>query len=107
MNVEVKVTTDNYPGETSWTLTNQCNGQLAATGGTYSQANTLHTFTKCLPTAMYAYTINDAYGDGNCCGYGTGSYAVVVDGNTAFTGGTFGASETKSFGTCGVSPTIP
>jgi hypothetical protein len=109
MKVEVKVLTDNYPGETSWKLTNQCNSsQVNETSGVpYTQSSTLYRFTKCLPTGSYVYTIMDTYGDGICCGFGTGSYEVLVDGNSTLTGGLFAFSETKTFGTTCVSPTIP
>ena len=44
--------------------------------------------------------INDAYGDGICCQYGSGSYSVSVDGVTVASGGQFATSESTSFGTC-------
>jgi hypothetical protein len=38
MKVQVKVLTDNYPQETSWKLTDQCNsGQIVATSDPYAQ----------------------------------------------------------------------
>ena len=102
--VEVKVTTDNWPEETTWSLRNDCTTQVVATGGSYTAANTLHSVKHCLPTAQYSFTINDSYGDGICCSEGAGSYAVVIDGVTTLTNGQFTSSETKTFGTCGVSP---
>ena len=41
----------------------------------------------------YTFTIGDRYGDGICCGYGSGSYSVSVDGVVLKTGGVFGSSE--------------
>jgi hypothetical protein len=58
----------------------------------------------CLPPARYAFIINDIYGDGICCGEGSGSYAVVVNGVTTLNGGQFTYTETKTFGSCAVSP---
>jgi hypothetical protein len=104
MNVEVKIATDDYPAETTWTLSNECGLQISTSGGPYSLTNTLHTATMCLLPSQYKLTINDAYGDGICCDYGTGSYAVVVDGVSTLTGGKFGLVETKTFGTCDVRP---
>merc|ERR1712157_488688 len=41
------------------------------------------------------------YGDGICCGYGTGSYAITYGGDSIDTGnGQFGSSETLTFGSC-------
>jgi hypothetical protein len=109
MIVEVRITTDDYPAETSWSLRNECTNQMIAIGSGYSLAKTLHTSTSCLTPASYAFTINDSYSDGICCNYGSGSYSVVVDGVTTLTGGQFTNTETKTFGTsCAVSPhTIP
>ena len=107
MYVEVKVTTDNWPEETTWSLRNDCNTQVVATGGSYTAANTVHSVKHCLPTAQYSFTINDSYGDGICCSEGAGSYAVVIDGVTSLTNGQFTRSESKTFGTCGVSPPKP
>jgi hypothetical protein len=77
-------------------------------GGPYSQAFTFHMVENCLPPARYAFTINDIWGDGICCSQGSGSYAVVVDGVTTLSGGSFGRSETKTFGSsCTVSPPSP
>ena len=42
-----------------------------------------------------SFTINDAYGDGICCSYGSGSYTVRVNGDDVLSGGAFGSSETK------------
>ena len=50
----------------------------------------------------YTFTIEDAYNDGICCGYGQGNYTVNVldSANTVieeFTGGSFTSSDTLSF----------
>jgi hypothetical protein len=58
---------------------------------------------QCLPAAQCSFTINDSYNDGICCHDGVGFYAVVVDGVPTFTCGQFTPSESKTFGTCGVS----
>lgn len=104
MNVEVKIMTDRYASETSWTLTNQCD-RTVITGGGYTQNEMLYSVRNCLPTGKYSFTIKDMYGDGICCSLGNGYYEVVVNGNTTLTGGQFRISETKTFGSeCAVSP---
>jgi hypothetical protein len=104
----VWITTDDWPDETTWSLRNVCTSQVATSGGPYSLANTLYTVKNCLPSARYAFTINDIYGDGICCTFGSGSYAVVVNGVTTLTGGQFLYTKTETFGSsCSVSHPSP
>ena len=101
LDVQVKITTDQYPSETTWTLTNECGLPISTSGGPFTTANAVQpAVTNCLEAGQYKFTINDAFGDGICCGYGSGSYAVVVDGVTTLTGGQFLYVESKTFGTC-------
>ncbi|KAG7349123.1 polymorphic outer membrane domain containing protein [Nitzschia inconspicua] len=105
--ITVDIVTDQYPGETSWVLTNG-NAQVLMSGGSYTAQNTLHSQTKCIEEGNLSFTINDTYSDGLCCSYGQGSYAVKnSEGVVLAQGGQFGASETKiisNFGGVG-SPT--
>ena len=96
--VNVTITFDNYPEETSWTIVNS-NGATVASGGTYaSQADgSTLTITECLADGCYDFTINDAYGDGICCSYGNGSYSVSSGGSTLVSGSTFASSATSNF----------
>ena len=105
--VEVRVLTDYYPTETSWTLTNSCTNSIEASSpaGSYTQSGQTYSKTVCVSSdAEYSFTIGDTWGDGICCSYGSGSYSVLVDGVEKLSGGAFGSSETKSFGVCGGSP---
>ena len=97
-NVNINMTFDNYPEETSWEIRNASN-QVVFSGGTYgSQADgSSLTVTKCLDAGCYTFTIKDAYGDGMCCSYGNGSYTVTSNGTTFASGGTFGASQSTNF----------
>ena len=105
--VEIKVLTDNYPGETTWSLSNQCGLVRGMSGGPYSSMNTFYSVSECLPAGEYKFTINDSWGDGICCGYGSGSYEILVNGLRTHTGEEFGESETKTFGVCASqSPTV-
>jgi serine protease len=94
--VEVKILTDRYPGETTWTLGGT---GTAMSGGPYSLQNTLYSVKQCFTSGQYGqytFSIKDSYGDGICCVYGSGSYNVLVNGNTAFSGGQFASSEDKT-----------
>lgn len=95
--VTISILLDNYPGETTWRITN-AGGTVVASGGPYSAGGTTVTATACLPDGCYDFTILDSYGDGICCSYGNGAYSVTdVDGNTLASGGSFAASETTNF----------
>jgi len=105
--VEVEILTDNYPGETSWTITNKCDGSTAASGGGYDDRGTMYSTSSCLPAANYKFEIVDSYGDGICCSYGSGSYDVKYNGQSVVSdgAGAFGSTEEVTFGTqCPPSP---
>ena len=94
--VTITINLDNYPGETTWQITNS-GGSVVASGGPYSGAGTTVVEDACLVDGCYDFTIFDSYGDGICCGYGNGSYTVTSDGSTLASGGAFGSSETTNF----------
>jgi hypothetical protein len=93
---------DNYPSETTWNIKNTA-GTILYSGGGYTTPNSTQTIALCLPTACFTFTINDAYGDGICCAYGQGFYNIKQGANTLISGGTFGATEAKSFCASGTS----
>ncbi|MEL7531430.1 MAG: T9SS type A sorting domain-containing protein, partial [Bacteroidota bacterium] len=94
--VTISITLDNYPAETSWTITND-GGTIVASGSGYSGNGSSVSETVCLDDGCYDFTINDSYGDGICCSYGNGSYTVTADGASVASGGAFGSSETTNF----------
>jgi endonuclease I len=89
------LTTDNYGSETSWSIVNSSSSTLNSGSG-YS-SSTSYSENVCLDDDDYVFTIDDSYGDGICCSYGSGSYNLVVAGNTVASGGSFGSSESTSF----------
>lgn len=98
--VVVTIEVDDYPGETTWAITNDQTTEVVASGGPYSglASGTVVTDTICLPDGCYTYTINDSYGDGICCGFGNGSYEVIVTGEgVVATGGDFDYTEETPF----------
>jgi hypothetical protein len=95
----LSITLDNYPEETSWSITNASN-TIVASGGTYGNLPDGATVTENinLSGGNYTFTINDTYGDGICCQYGTGSYTLTdSDGAIIASGGAFGSSESTGF----------
>ncbi len=89
---------DNYPEETSWTV--KQGSTTVASGGTYGSepdgSTKIETIT--LNGGDYTFTMTDSYGDGICCGYGSGSFTLTDNaGATILTGSNFGSSVSESF----------
>lgn len=93
--LELLINFDDYPGETSWEITEQDTGNVVATGGNYSGSSITENIN--LPDGCYTYTIFDAFSDGICCAYGNGSYSLTCSILTHASGGEFGASESTDF----------
>ena len=94
--VTVTVLTDNYPGETTWTVTDE-SGATVMSGGPYSASGTTYTSTACLEVGCYNLNFFDSFGDGICCSYGIGNYTLTIDGQTILSGGEFTSSITQNF----------
>ena len=97
--VTLSIILDNYPEETDWEITD-ANGNIVASGGPYGSQPDGSTVveTACLSSGCYDFTIFDAYGDGICCGYGSGAYLLEdASGTVLASGGVFGFSETNYF----------
>lgn len=98
-NVTLTLKFDNYPEETSWTIKNG-SGTTVASGGPYGSSPDGSTITSvnCLPAGCYTFTINDSFGDGICCSFGSGSYTLKDPvGTTLGSGGSFGSSQSHNF----------
>jgi len=100
------ILTDNYPGETTWSVTDE-SGATIMSGGPYASTGTTYTSSACVATGCYDVTIDDSYGDGICCAYGEGIYSITSDGNTLVTGGEFDSTETTNFCVTAVSNDTP
>ena len=90
----LRLITDNYGSETSWRITQ--NGTTVESGSGYS-SNTTNDIDMCLSDGDYTYTIDDSYGDGICCSFGSGSYSLTFAGNQVASGGQFGRTESTNF----------
>ncbi|MGB0495289.1 MAG: endonuclease [Kangiellaceae bacterium] len=93
--VTLDLLTDNYGYETSWIINDLAQTEIDS--GSNLTSNTNYQKTNCLVEGDYIFVINDSYGDGICCGYGSGSYAISHDGVTLISGGEFQSSESKTF----------
>lgn len=83
--------TDRYPDETSWDIVNDCTGETLFSG-------TSEGIDVCIDPGSFTFTIRDRYSDGICCEYGNGSYSLFYNNNIIKSGGSFGASESTTFG---------
>eukprot|EP00808_Paulinella_micropora_P020872 g4634.t1 len=83
------LTLDRYPSETSFALTE--GNQVLLSDGSFAagQEGSVHTYRKCLGDGDYLLAVQDSYGDGICCGYGQGSYELMLDGVMIASGGEF------------------
>ncbi len=101
--LEIVVTTDWYPDETSFEISNQ-QGQVvySQTDGFYGVSD--NEFSVCLPPGCYTLTLNDSYGDGipNGGGFSVSLNGVELVSNFDFPDG-FSISENFCFG----NPTNP
>lgn len=97
--VYLSITFDNYPEETGWTLKNSAGTTVDSASYSTSNADgstVTKTFSS-LSVDDYTFTITDAYGDGICCSYGSGSYTLSSDAGVIVSGGSFGSSEATAF----------
>ena len=87
---------DNYPAETTWTLTDS-SGTSIASGGPYADVGATVVENFCAGDGCYTFTMLDSFGDGLCCTYGEGSYELTADGAVVASGGSFGAADATTF----------
>jgi len=106
ISLELKIVLDNYGSETTWQL-KSASGTVVAAGGPYANgaAGQVVSESICVEDGCYAFVINDSYGDGICCGYGSGSYELKgPDGTVLAEGASFGAVESTDLCTTGAPP---
>lgn len=97
--VTLTLTLDNYPAETTWSIVDDL-GSTVMSGGPYTNGdkNDTKIDTSCLDDGCYTFTINDSYGDGICCSYGNGSYALEdANSNLLASGGSFTSTQSTNF----------
>ena len=89
--------TDNYGSETSWRLYDD-DFNLIDMGGSLL-SNTLYQNEYCLEDGCYTFIISDTYGDGFCCNYGNGFFAIKkeTDNSILANSSPFTFSDTSHF----------
>ena len=111
--IEVVIRPDQYPHETSWTLVNLQNsselsvqyslcpedGVRAVGSGACAKVpasgNIKYSF--CVPNGTYRFAMYDSFGDGLCCEWAYGGFAVKVDGQWIKEGGAFRNLDAVTF----------
>ena len=89
--LRIYINTDQYPEETSWSLTNNNNDTLAKGK---DRGDTV-----CVPNnTCLKFTVLDRYGDGFCCNFGQGGYQVFADTGLVLEGSSFGFREERLMG---------
>jgi hypothetical protein len=99
LDYQLSLTFDDFAGETSWQLEDE-GGNILYSGDDYDSDDDFTTLVEdfCLEEGCYEFTIFDSFGDGICCDYGDGSYAITNDeGSTVVSGGDFGGEESTVF----------
>lgn len=98
---QLNLLTDDYGGETSWSLKNAASGQTVESGSDFG-SNADYPFSACINRGVdYIFEVEDTHGDGICCAHGQGSYSVSIDGEEIASGGNFEREETTSFSVSG------
>ncbi len=88
--VKIVIGTDNWGAETSWTLTDSEDNVIAEDDYISAQSNMMFEYDVCLDECEeYTFTIEDTVGDGICCGFGFGMYAIMEGGDLLASGGEF------------------
>jgi hypothetical protein len=97
--LEISLMTDLWETDSSWILVNDQLNETVASGGSYSDKNTLYIEPFCIAqNQAYTFTLYDGGNDSLCCQYGNGYYVVAVDGNELFRGGEdFGSKIQHTF----------
>ena len=97
--LDIAITLDDYPGESSWTVVD-ANGADVLTGGPYTglgAGSSVNTHA-CLAEGCYTFVMFDSYGDGICCSAGNGSFSVTNPQlGTIATGGAFDYTDATPF----------
>lgn len=98
VSVTLEINFDDYPEETTWTISDN-NGNTLYAGGPYPEDATNFAESFCLAAEQcYEFTIFDDYGDGICCAYGNGNYVLTdASGNTIASGGEFESDQSTIF----------
>ncbi len=99
--VSLQLNLDRYGNETTWQIVQGSN--VVASGGPYTQQTSNGVYPQspisiCLPDGCYDLKVQDSYGDGICCSFGSGNYTLTGPGGTLVSGnGQFTTQATHNF----------
>lgn len=95
----LNITFDNYSSETSWEILNSSNTKVYSGSGysSYSNGSTISINMDLLSSDCYTLIFYDSYGDGICCSYGDGYFALTSNGSTLASGDSFGTTDSSNF----------
>jgi len=92
----VLLVTDKFAYESSWKVTN-IDSTVVMSNDAISNAQT-YTTTQCLSQGCgYTFLIEDLFGDGICCSFGSGSVTVSLAETEIFVASNFGSSASHDF----------
>lgn len=101
---QLDLLTDDFGGETSWSLSEKESGKTIMSGSGYT-SNAAYPENTCISRGVdYTFEIKDTHHDGICCGNGQGSYKVTVDGKEVASGADFDTREASTFTVSGDNP---
>mmetsp|Transcript_13091 Transcript_13091/g.27802 ORF Transcript_13091/g.27802 Transcript_13091/m.27802 type:complete len:679 (+) Transcript_13091:40-2076(+) len=91
--INIVIVTDNYGGETGFELSSHPEDESEPELLVHYPMGSLESKTTyreevCVPKGNYKFTLHDDWG-GLCCGFGKGSFSVMVDGEEVVYGGNF------------------
>ena len=99
VDVTLVLLTDKYPEETMVMLEDLTTNDIFWADQVFSSLETVYTLTQTVDsTHCLAFYIYDSVGDGICCSYGAGSFDLLYDGQSVFSGGEFGDSASTVVG---------
>lgn len=89
--IELTLTTDEFPHETSFSLTStETDDATPVWNVMMLQPKSISNYTSNIcPTKCYRFLIEDTFGDGICCEYHRGEYSLYYDGELVSLGGDF------------------
>lgn len=98
--VDFSILTDNYPGETTWTIVDDANN-IIFSDGPYASTQTTYNYSFCLSAGCYTLNVFDSFGDGLQYQGVVGNYTLTGPDGTVLAqmiaGGNFGSLATHEF----------
>ena len=102
--VKVKVLTDDWPEQSSWSIVDLTNNGVIRKGGSYDQENKKYSDKFCMQPGSFKLTMSDNWGDGLCPQWSNslycGAYEVSINDVVAGRGSSFGYDQEVKFIIC-------